>query len=185
MKCKPTDFQLWSSLPVSFSFFFFVSFRVSRGSFDYTPVCLPIVRFRPANFGLQQQHSATQRNRAQHNTMTPTRQRSRPNGRRAGGKSTADEARSIQNSLQRTQTLLQQELERVSHVSEAIDEDGKLLNQTQTHQLTMNDTVKGANAALRNLQLQKRKEFLVLSAAVLFFYTTVGYVLWTRIPLPF
>ena len=108
-----------------------------------------------------------------------------PNSRKRRGKSTADEARSINKSLQRTQALLQQELERVSHVSEAIDADGRLLSQTQSHQQNMNDTVKGANAALRILQLQQRKESLVLSASVVFFYTTVAYVVWTRFPLPF
>mmetsp|Transcript_5216 Transcript_5216/g.9019 ORF Transcript_5216/g.9019 Transcript_5216/m.9019 type:complete len:140 (-) Transcript_5216:703-1122(-) len=98
--------------------------------------------------------------------------------------STADEARSINKSLRRTQALLQQELERVSHVSEAIDSDGKLLNQTKDHQRDMNETVKGANAALRNLQLQQKKEFLILMASVVFFYLVAGYALWTRIPLP-
>lgn len=100
-------------------------------------------------------------------------------------KSTADEARSITTSLRRTQTLLQQELERVSHVANALDADGQLLSQTHGHQHVMNDTVKGANAALRNLQLQQRKEFIVLMAAVAFFYAVAAYVLWTRIPMPF
>jgi hypothetical protein len=99
--------------------------------------------------------------------------------------STADEARSITKSLRRTQALLVQELERVSHVSDAIDEDGKLLQKTKTHQHIMNDTAKGANAALRNLQLQQRKETLVLMTSVFLFYAVALYVLWTRIRIPF
>ena len=99
--------------------------------------------------------------------------------------STADEARSITKSLRRTQALLSQELERVSHVSEAIDEDGMLLQKTKTHQHVMKDTTKGANSALRNLQLQQRKENLVLMTAVFFFYAVALYVLWTRIRIPF
>jgi hypothetical protein len=99
--------------------------------------------------------------------------------------STADEARSITKSLRRTQALLSQELERVSHVSGAIDEDGKMLQKTKTHQHSMNDTVKGANSALRNLQLQQRKEHLILMTSVFFFFAVALYVLWTRIRIPF
>eukprot|EP00548_Thalassiothrix_antarctica_P002138 CAMPEP_0194132556 /NCGR_PEP_ID=MMETSP0152-20130528/2997_1 /TAXON_ID=1049557 /ORGANISM="Thalassiothrix antarctica, Strain L6-D1" /LENGTH=106 /DNA_ID=CAMNT_0038827649 /DNA_START=10 /DNA_END=327 /DNA_ORIENTATION=+ len=93
-------------------------------------------------------------------------------------KSAADDARSITKSLVRTQVLLQQELERVSNVSEAIKEDGKLLEKTKTHQHSMNDTVKNANSALRNLKLQQQKENLVLMASVFFFYSVASYVLW-------
>jgi uncharacterized protein YaaR (DUF327 family) len=100
-------------------------------------------------------------------------------------KSTADEARSITTSLRRTQALLQHELERVSHVTDAIDQDGQVLSQTKSHQRAMKDTVKGAKAALRNLQLQQRKEMLVLTASVAFFYAVVLYVVWTRIRIPF
>mmetsp|Transcript_22862 Transcript_22862/g.32728 ORF Transcript_22862/g.32728 Transcript_22862/m.32728 type:complete len:144 (-) Transcript_22862:87-518(-) len=99
--------------------------------------------------------------------------------------STADEARSITKSLRRTQNLLSQELHRVAHVSEAIDADGKLLGDTKETHLVMNDTVKGANAALRNLELQKRKETLVLTGSMVFFFLVVAYVLWTRIRIPF
>jgi hypothetical protein len=105
--------------------------------------------------------------------------------RRKQPSSTADEARSITKSLRRTQALLSQELNRISHVSEAIEGDGKLLEKTKTHQHTMNDTVKGANAALSNLQLQQRKEKLVLMGATFFFYAIALYVLWTRIRIPF
>ena len=101
------------------------------------------------------------------------------------GSSTADEARSINASLRRTQVLLQQELERVTNVTEAIDVDGKLLNQTKSHQHNMNDTVRGANAALRNLKLQQRKEFLVLMASILCFYGAAAYVLSSSIVIPF
>ena len=99
--------------------------------------------------------------------------------------STVDEARSITTSLKRTQTLLQMELERVSHVTDAIDHDGQLLSQTKSHQRQMTSTVKGATAALRNLQLQQRKEQIVLMTSIVFFYTVVFYVIWTRIRIPF
>lgn len=77
------------------------------------------------------------------------------------------------------------ELERVSHVTEAIDHDGRILSDTKVHQREMKDTVKGANAALRNLQLQQRKEAWVLTASIAFFFTVVLYIAWTRIRIPF
>eukprot|EP00547_Thalassionema_nitzschioides_P001629 CAMPEP_0194211828 /NCGR_PEP_ID=MMETSP0156-20130528/11262_1 /TAXON_ID=33649 /ORGANISM="Thalassionema nitzschioides, Strain L26-B" /LENGTH=107 /DNA_ID=CAMNT_0038939507 /DNA_START=172 /DNA_END=492 /DNA_ORIENTATION=- len=93
-------------------------------------------------------------------------------------KSAADDARSVTKALVRTQALLQQELERVSHVSNAINEDGNVLTKTKTHQETMNDTAKGANAALRNLKIQLQKEKLVLILSFTFFFAVAFYVLW-------
>ena len=55
----------------------------------------------------------------------------------------------------------------------------------QPYQRQMTTTVKGATAALRNLQLQQRKEHIVLMTSIGFFYTVVLYVVWTRIRIPF
>jgi hypothetical protein len=96
---------------------------------------------------------------------------------------TADDARSITQSLQRSQKLLEHELERVSHVSQAIQEDGKLLGATKSHHVELSDQVKGANKALLQLKLQQQKERLIFLAAVIFYIIVVLYVLWTRIPL--
>jgi len=96
---------------------------------------------------------------------------------------TAEDARSITQSLQRSQKLLQHELERVSHVSQAIQEDGKLLGATKTHHVELSDVTKSANKALMQLKLQQQKERLILLSAVAFYIVVVLYVLWTRIPL--
>mmetsp|Transcript_33425 Transcript_33425/g.50419 ORF Transcript_33425/g.50419 Transcript_33425/m.50419 type:complete len:117 (+) Transcript_33425:242-592(+) len=99
--------------------------------------------------------------------------------------SAADDARSVTKSLFRTQALLQQELERVSHVSNAINEDGNMLSKTKSHQHEMNDTTKGANTALRNLKIQQQKEKIVLILSFAFFFATALFVLWTRVRIPF
>ena len=99
--------------------------------------------------------------------------------------STASEAQSIQQSLQRTQALLKGELHRVSQVATALDEDGQLLEDTkQTHQ-SLN--VQGAQAALTSLQRAQQQEQRVLMASCGFFFTVVLYIMWCRIlvKLPF
>jgi hypothetical protein len=106
----------------------------------------------------------------------------RPSSKRSSSR-TADDARSITTSLQRSQKLLQHELERVSHVTEAIQEDGKLLGATTSHHHELANVAGSANKALRQLELEKQKERLVFLAAVFFYVLVVVYVLWTRIPL--
>jgi hypothetical protein len=68
-------------------------------------------------------------------------------------------------------------------VSQAIEEDGRVLGATKAHHLEMKDSVKDAKGALRGLQLQQQKERLILLSAVAFYALVVVYVLWTRIPL--
>ena len=103
----------------------------------------------------------------------------------AAANSTAHEARSIQQSLQRTQNLLKNELNRVSQVASAIDEDGRMLEDTKTTHQSLN--VKGAKQALTSLQRAQQQEQQVLMASVLFFLAVVFYIMWQRIliKLPF
>lgn len=97
----------------------------------------------------------------------------------ATASSTAAEAASIQNSLLRTQHLLQNELGRTSQVASAIDQDGKLLQDTkQTHD-TLN--VKKAKSALTSLQRAQQKEQRVLLASIVFFWFVVVYILFVRV----
>lgn len=92
---------------------------------------------------------------------------------------TAAEAASIQNSLSRTQRLLSHELNRVSQVGKAIDEDGKVLEETmKTHQ-TLN--VKKAKNALTSLQRAQQREQQVLMASIIFFWSVVAYILFVRV----
>lgn len=92
---------------------------------------------------------------------------------------TAVEAASIQNSLSRTQHLLKNELSRVSQVASAIDEDGKVLNQTMDTHKSLN--VKKAKNALTSLQRAQQHEQRVLLASIIFFWSVVIYILCVRI----
>lgn len=89
------------------------------------------------------------------------------------------EAASIQNSLSRTQTLLQNELSRVSQVASAIDEDGKVLEETMNTHHSLD--VRKAKKALTSLQRAQQREQRVLTASILFFWSVVFYILWVRI----
>lgn len=93
---------------------------------------------------------------------------------------TASEAAAIQQSLTRTQFLLQQELKRVSTVSTVIQQDSSVLKETLSqHYQALN--VKKADQALTALQRAQRHEQQVWMAAVLFFVSCVAYVMWCRI----
>lgn len=92
---------------------------------------------------------------------------------------TASEAAAIQQSLQRTKSLLQQELDRVSHVASTIDQDGKLLDETMNDHKTMN--VSKAKKALTALERAQQQERRVLMMSVAFFWFAVFYVMWCRV----
>lgn len=93
--------------------------------------------------------------------------------------STASEAANIQKSLHRTQTLLKNELERVSQVATAIEDDGKVLAETMTDQQQLN--VSSAAKALTSLQRAQQREQRVLYASIILFYSAVFYILWCRL----
>jgi protein transport protein SEC20 len=101
------------------------------------------------------------------------------------GGSMTMEAQEITDSLQRTKQMMRHELERVSHVNSAMQDDTHMLEQTRDQHVGMGDVVKGARGALRKLQRQDMQETVVLWSAVAFFYTCALYVLWTRIRIPF
>ncbi|CAB9510597.1 expressed unknown protein [Seminavis robusta] len=105
--------------------------------------------------------------------------------KKTGSSSTASEAQSIQQSLQRTQNLLKNELDRVSQVVDVIDQDGKLLEETKDEYQSMD--VSGAANALNSLKQAQQQEQRVLMASVLFFFSVVFYIMWERvlIKLPF
>jgi hypothetical protein len=127
--------------------------------------------------------------RAGHHTQNPTASfrgdRSKlfeRNGIKRGkglSSNTASEAANIQKSLHRTQALLKNELERVSQVASAIDDDGKMLQDTMTDQQSLN--VSSAKKALTSLQRAQQREQRVLMASIVFFYGVVFYILWCRL----
>ena len=92
---------------------------------------------------------------------------------------TANEAASIQKSLNRTEALLKQELARVSHISHSIDDDGKLLESTMNDQKTMD--IQKAKQSLTNLQRAQEREQTILRMSIIFFWTVVFYIMWSRI----
>jgi hypothetical protein len=110
----------------------------------------------------------------------PTRRRRQKSNHKSGSTSnTAAEAASIQTSLSRTQNLLKNELNRVSQVATAIEEDGKLLQDTKDTHQSLN--VKKAKKALTSLQRAQQQEYRILLASIIFFWTVVFYILFVRV----
>lgn len=103
--------------------------------------------------------------------------------RRRKTSSTATEAQSIQKSLMRTQSLLKNELHRVSNVAAAIEEDGAMLEQTMDHHKSLN--TKKAKKALSALERAQRQEQRVLMSSVVFFCFVTFYVMWSRVLIKF
>ena len=101
------------------------------------------------------------------------------NGSSKKSSSTISEAQTIQKSLLRTHGLLQNELQRVQHVTDAIEHDQKMLEETMDSHKSLN--TKQAQKALNSLQLAQRREQHVLLASMLFFVLTATYILWSRI----
>eukprot|EP00979_Chaetoceros_neogracilis_P014344 scaffold4567_cov276-Chaetoceros_neogracile.AAC.27 len=97
----------------------------------------------------------------------------------------AQEAREITSSLRRTKTMMQQELSRISNVSESINQDGITLNETKGQHMGMKGGIKSAGGSLNRLKLKEKEDEIIFWASVVFFYIAVLYVLWTRIRIPF
>lgn len=81
--------------------------------------------------------------------------------------------------------MLQQELERVSSLNTTINDDGALLNSAKEEHLGMGGTMKGARGVLRKLGRQDVRDAIILRCAIIFYWMTVAYVLWSRIKVPF
>jgi hypothetical protein len=103
--------------------------------------------------------------------------------KRKKSSSTASEAQSIQKSLMRTQDLLKNELQRVSHLGSAIEEDGTVLQQTMDHHKSLN--TKNAQKALTSLQRAQQQEQRILMLSVFFFCFISFYVMWSRLLIKF
>ena len=97
----------------------------------------------------------------------------------------AQEAREITSSLRRTKIMMQQELNRISNVSESIVQDGIKLNHTKEQHIGMKGGIKGAKGSLNRLKLKEKEDEIIFWASIVFFYVVVLYVLWTRIRIPF
>jgi hypothetical protein len=81
--------------------------------------------------------------------------------------------------------MMEQELSRVSSLSSTIQQDGVLLQDAKSEHVGMGGTMKGAKGILSKLKRQDVRDAVVLRAAVIFYWAVVGYVLWSRIKVPF
>jgi len=93
--------------------------------------------------------------------------------------STASEAQKIQKSLMKTQHLLKNELNRVSNITNTIEEDGNILQQTMDHHKSLN--TKNAQHALTALQRAQAHEQIFLNASIAIFVSVVFYIMWSRV----
>ena len=81
--------------------------------------------------------------------------------------------------------MMQQELNRISHVSDSIQQDGTKLKETKETHMSMKGGIKGAKGSLSRLKLKEKEDEIIFWSSVVFFYLAVVYVLWTRIRIPF
>jgi len=111
------------------------------------------------------------------------RRTKKPSSSNNNSSTTATEAQAIQKSLLRTQNLLRNELERVSHLGNAIEEDGKVLQSTMEDHKSLN--TKNARKALTGLERAQRQEQQILMLSVSFFFLVAFYVMWSRVLIKF
>merc|ERR1712129_228994 len=93
------------------------------------------------------------------------------------GESTTSEARRITDTLLRTRKLMKRELERVSDVTDVLNEDEALLGSTKDTHLQLKYTGKGAKSALRSLKTTENWDSIVLWSAVVFYMIVSLWVL--------
>lgn len=79
----------------------------------------------------------------------------------------------------KTQQLLKNELNRVSHIQSAIDDDEQRLQGAMEHHKRLN--TKQAAKQLTALQRAQQQEQRVLTASIVFFGLTVLYIMWSRV----
>ena len=92
---------------------------------------------------------------------------------------TASEAQKIQKSLLKTKHLLQNELHRVTNITNVIEEDGHILEKTMDEHKSLN--TKKAQSALTSLERAQQHEQRVLNGSILIFILTVSYIIWCRV----
>ena len=118
-------------------------------------------------------HSSAERKTQQHNS------------KKTNEKNKNEETKAITSSLLRTKQMMQNELQRVSDVTNTIQDDGKKIKNTRDEHMSMGDGVKGARYALVWLKMKEKEDVIIFWSAVTFFYAVALYVLWTRIRIPF
>ena len=103
----------------------------------------------------------------------------RKNNKSNNNNNTASEAQKIQKSLLKTKHLLQNELHRVTNITNVIEEDGHILEKTMDEHKSLN--TKKAQSALTSLERAQQHEQRVLNGSILIFILTVLYIIWCRV----
>ena len=103
----------------------------------------------------------------------------RKNNKSNNNNNTASEAQKIQKSLLKTKHLLQNELHRVTNITNVIEEDGHILEKTMDEHKSLN--TKKAQSALTSLERAQQHEQRVLNGSILIFILTVFYIIWCRV----
>ena len=107
------------------------------------------------------------------------RKNNKSSSNNSNNNNTASEAQKIQKSLLKTKHLLQNELHRVTNITNVIEEDGHILEKTMDEHKSLN--TKKAQSALTSLERAQQHEQRVLNGSILIFILTVLYILWCRV----
>eukprot|EP01029_Cantina_marsupialis_P014207 TRINITY_DN31424_c0_g1_i1.p1 TRINITY_DN31424_c0_g1~~TRINITY_DN31424_c0_g1_i1.p1 ORF type:complete len:204 (-),score=42.20 TRINITY_DN31424_c0_g1_i1:120-731(-) len=89
-------------------------------------------------------------------------------------------ARNIE-SLQRTQSLMSNELERIRNVSQVLDEDSNIIGNTSNEHTRMSTTVALAGSLTRKLKRRELTDRVIMWFGIILFLLVVFYVLKRRI----
>ena len=99
--------------------------------------------------------------------------------------SATHQAQSITSTLLRTKNMMSQELSRVSTLNTTITDDGALLSSARTGHEQLGGTMQNSKGVMKKLSRQDVRDAFILKVAVMFYWFVVGYVIWSRIKIPF
>ena len=112
-------------------------------------------------------------------SLSSSRRKNNKSNNNNNNNNTASEAQKIQKSLLKTKHLLQNELHRVTNITNVIEEDGHILEKTMDEHKSLN--TKKAQSALTSLERAQQHEQRVLNGSILIFILTVLYIIWCRV----
>lgn len=97
--------------------------------------------------------------------------------------SAAGEAREMKQSLQRTRKMMAEQLARVAQVSEVMGEQDALLRHTFDEHQGIGGSLRRAGTTLTRLKVADLMDAVVMVSSTLFFFGTVCFILYQRLPL--
>jgi len=92
------------------------------------------------------------------------------------------ESNSIAAALSRTKRQMELELERVSEISETITNDCKNMKSVGSEHDTLKGIMTSARGLIKGLDRQDVMETFVVAGGLVFFFSCVLFVLWSRLP---